>query len=63
MPVPAADENTVEVFDASGLPIARATAAASPYSMPATDGWIRVEARHQGQLIAQSALVRFPKSQ
>ncbi|MDP3716358.1 MAG: CHAT domain-containing protein [Acidobacteriota bacterium] len=61
MPVPSADEHIVEVFDATGLPIGPATTTPSPFAIPATtaDGWIRVEARRQGELLARSALVRL----
>lgn len=56
-PIRGADEHTVEIFDAGGVPIA--TQAGEPMSVAVPPGaaWVRVEARYGGQALSRSALI------
>jgi len=62
---PGADEYAVELFDTSGLAVGAPATAAAPFALPAGTAaeWVRVEARHQGQLVARSAPVRVARNQ
>ena len=60
--VKAADEHVVELFNDAGVPIGSAKAETAPYTLPASPGatWFRIGARHDGRVLARSALLRIP---
>jgi hypothetical protein len=59
-PVPGADEHQVEVYDAAGLPVDAPVTATAPYVLPQTaGGWVRINARHGGQTMPRSKLIRL----
>jgi hypothetical protein len=60
-PIVGANEHIVELFDAAGLPVGSPSAAVSPLMVPnrTEGGWIRIEARRNGQLLARSTLIRL----
>lgn len=62
--LPGADEYIVELFDPSGLAAGPPAAATVPFAVPAgtPEGWVRVEGRYQGQLVARSAPVRVART-
>jgi hypothetical protein len=60
-PAAGAEEHVIEIYDGAGTPIAAPIAATSPYLLPRTaGGWVRVEARTHGRIVARSTLIALP---